>query len=162
MIWAKPRAIDIVPSVTMSGGTLALATTMPLSMPQSRPATSATAVPTAAVDQPEPPIFSIVSAETTEEKTSTEAMDRSMPEVMMMKVMPTANTAQIARFWPMLIKLSPVMNWLGALMAKKAVMRTRTPRIQIDCIPLRRCSSGPCASPTSIAALRLASRAREM
>ena len=50
-------------------------------------------MPTTAMPQPSPPMASITLAATTEENTSTEPIDRSMPEVMMTNVMPTPSTA---------------------------------------------------------------------
>ena len=44
-------------------------------------------------------------AATTDEKTSTEPTDRSIPEVMMTKVIPTPSTAQTAMFWEISEKL---------------------------------------------------------
>ena len=55
-------------------------------------------MPTKAVPQPSPPMASITFAATTEEKTSTEPIDRSMPEVMMTNVIPTPSTAHTAMF----------------------------------------------------------------
>ena len=46
-------------------------------------------MPMKAVPQPCPPTDSMTLAATTLEKTSTDPMDRSMPDVMMTKVMPT-------------------------------------------------------------------------
>ena len=58
-------------------------------MPHAMPTTRATTRPMRAVPQPSPPMASITFAATTEENTSTEPTDRSMPEVMMTKVIPT-------------------------------------------------------------------------
>ena len=98
MTWARPRATDSAPRVTISGGILALATRKPLSVPQAMPTIRAARMPRKATPQPSPPTASMTLAATTEENTSTEPTDRSMPEVMMTKVMPTPSTAQTAMF----------------------------------------------------------------
>ena len=83
MIWAMPSATDRVPRVTMSGGTLARETRKPFRVPQNRPTTTARRRPTNAAPQPTPPMASMAFAATTDDTTSTEPTDRSMPEVMM-------------------------------------------------------------------------------
>ncbi len=54
MTSARPSAMPSVPSVTISGGTLARAISTPLSRPQASPATIATTSPTNADPQPCP------------------------------------------------------------------------------------------------------------
>ena len=61
-------------------------------------------MPTMAHPSPSPPIASITFAATTEENTSTDPIDRSMPEVMITKVIPTPSTAQMETFWVMIEK----------------------------------------------------------
>ena len=86
-----------------------------------------------AVPQPSPPILCITSAETTEEKTSTDPIDRSIPEVMMTNVIPTPRTAQTAMFCEMSEKLLVEKNLSPAVTLKNATITTRTPRIHTDC-----------------------------
>ena len=138
MTWASPSAIDRVPSVTISAGIFALATRTPLSRPQATPLTRAARMPMKAVPQPCPPTDSMTLAATTLEKTSTEPMDRSMPEVMMTKVMPTPSTAQTATFWEISEKLEADRNLPPAAMEKNATITSRTPRIQTDWVLPRR------------------------
>ena len=63
----------------MSGGIFPFAINTPFSVPQAMPVTAATRIPTMATPHPSPPIFSMTFAPTTEEKTSTEPIDRSIP-----------------------------------------------------------------------------------
>ena len=67
-----------------------------------------------ATPQPSPPMASITLAATTEENTSTEPMDRSMPEVMMTNVMPTPSTAHTAMFCEISEKLLADRNFSPA------------------------------------------------
>ena len=150
MICAMPSATDSVPRVTMSGGTWALATRNPLRMPQKRPTTTATRRPTRATPQPSPPSDSIVLADTTDETTRTEPTDRSMPEVMMTNVIPTAMTAQIETFWATLVRLPVVRNWVGESTPNAPKMTTSTPRIHTDCIDLTRSRMLSCLAEVSI------------
>ena len=80
--WARPRAPLRVPSVTISGGTFALAIREPFRTPQRIPQTTDRTMPRMAVPQPSPPTACIALAATTPEKTRTEPIDRSMPLVM--------------------------------------------------------------------------------
>ena len=70
----------------------------------------ATRMPIRATPQPSPPMASITLAATTDENTSTEPIDRSMPEVMMTKVMPTPSTARSTTFWRISEKLPAERN----------------------------------------------------
>ena len=79
-----------MPSVTISDGTLAMATSTPLTMPQAMPLRIAATSPAAATPIPLPPIASISLAATTDANTRTEPTERSMPEVMITNVMPRA------------------------------------------------------------------------
>ena len=74
-------------------------------------------------------MLSMSFAATTDENTSTEPTDRSIPEVMMTKVIPTPSTAQTAMFWEISEKLLADRNLLPAAMLKKTTMTTSTPRI---------------------------------
>ncbi len=87
----------------------------------------AASTPSSTTPGPSPPTASISFAETTEENTSTEPIDRSMPEVMMTKVMPTPSTASTARFWLISEKLPTERKRLPPLMAKNATMTTQHP-----------------------------------
>jgi hypothetical protein len=69
-------------------------------------------------------------------------MDRSIPEVMMTKVIPTPSTAQIAMFCEMSEKLLAERNLSPAVMVKKATITSRTPRIHTDCRLVSRLSKG--------------------
>ena len=66
-------------------------------------------------------------AATTEEKTRTEPIDRSMPEVMMTNVIPTPSTAQTATFWEISEKLEVDRNLPPAAIEKNATMTTQDP-----------------------------------
>src|SRR6476620_2236271 len=132
MTWARPRATDRVPRVTISAGILALATRVPLITPQHTPLTRAARMPMKAVPQPCPPTASMTLAATTLENTSTEPIDRSIPEVMITNVMPTPSTAHTATFWEISEKFDAERNLPPAATEKNATMTTRTPRIQTD------------------------------
>ena len=111
-------------------------------------------IPIKAVPQPWPPMASMTLAATTLEKTSTEPMDRSMPDVMMTKVMPTPSTAQTATFCEISEKLEADRNLPPAATEKNATMTSRTPRIQTDWVFPRRfrrdwCPSSGSATATS-------------
>ena len=80
-------------------------------------------------------------AATTLEKTRTDPTDRSMPEVMMTKVMPTPSTAQTATFCEISEKLEAERNLPPAAIEKNATMTSRTPRIQTDWVLPSRFSS---------------------
>ena len=136
--WARPRATDRAPRVTISGGIFALAIRNPFSDPQTMPETRAARMPIPATPQPSPPTASITFAATTEENTSTEPIDRSMPEVMITKVMPTPRTAQTAMFCEISEKLLVDRNLSPAATEKAMTMTTSTPRIQTDCRLARR------------------------
>ena len=71
-------------------------------------------MPTAAVPHPSPPTHTMVLALMTPEKTSTDPMERSMPAVMMTKVMPTPRIARIEAFWAMVRALPPLAKLFGA------------------------------------------------
>ncbi len=81
---------------------------------------------------------SMTLAETTEENTSTEPIDRSMPEVMMTNVIPTPRTAHTAMFCEMSEKLLAERNLPPAAAEKNTTMTTSTPRIQTDWRLVRR------------------------
>ena len=85
---------------------------------------------------------SITLAATTEENTSTDPTDRSMPEVMMTKVIPTPSTAHTATFWEIREKLLAEKNLPPPAMVKKMTMTRSTPRIHTDCRLPNRLSSG--------------------
>src|SRR6476646_10931310 len=138
MTWASPRATDRVPRVPISAAILALATRYPLIMPQNTPLMRAARMPMRAVPQPWPPTASMTFAATTLENTSTDPMDRSIPEVMITNVMPTPSTAQTATFWEISEKFDAERNLPPAATEKKATMTTRTPRIQTDWVLPRR------------------------
>src|SRR5512132_3708377 len=91
---ADPSAIPSVPRVTISGGTLALV----MSTPSTTPAPIA--------PQLSPPTASITLAAITPEKTSTDPTDRSIPAVMITKVMPTAMISSPEASAAMLRKLN--------------------------------------------------------
>ncbi|WP_288115245.1 hypothetical protein [Microbacterium sp. SCN 71-21] len=86
-----------------------------------------------ATPQPSPPIARIVIAETTPEKTSTEPIDRSMPDVEMTKVMPTARIARIEAFWRTRRKLDHCANVVGARAPKISTITRRTRKIWKAC-----------------------------
>src|SRR5687768_3299412 len=122
MTWASPSATDRLPRVTMSAGILALATRYPFRTPQMAPLTRAAARPMKTVPQPCPPTDSMTLAATTLENTSTEPMDRSIPDVMMTKVMPTPSTAHTATFWEIREKFDAERNLPPAATEKNATM----------------------------------------
>ncbi len=127
---ASPSATDSVPRVTISGGTLAMATSTPLTTPHAMPLRIAATSPTAATPIPLPPIASISLAATTDENTKTEPTDRSMPEVMITNVIPTPSTAQTATFCEISEKLPVDRKRSPAMRVKNRQMTIRTPRIQ--------------------------------
>ncbi len=96
---AAPRAAPNEPRVTISAGIRALAISRPLTRPQAPPPSRETTRPAAITPQPasvaSPPGLSasMVFAPTTPANTSTEPTDRSMPAVMITKVIPTASTS---------------------------------------------------------------------
>jgi hypothetical protein len=87
-------------------------------------------------------------AETTDENTSTEPTDRSMPEVMMTNVMPTPRTAHTATFCEISEKLPGERKRSPAMTVKNRQMTIRTPRIQNACSPTMR-FHGDCAGSNS-------------
>src|SRR5262245_15747678 len=141
MTCASPSATDSVPSVTISAGTLATATSTPLTTPHTMPLTIAATSPTTATPIPLPPITSISFAATTDENTNTEPTDRSMPEVMITNVIPTPRTAQTATFCEMSEKLPVDRKRSPAITAKNRQITIRTPRIQNAWSPTTRFSS---------------------
>src|SRR5215216_4069272 len=128
---ADPRAMPSVPRVTISGGTLALVTSTPLRTPQAVPATSPAASPGRIAPQPSPPTASITLAAITPEKTSTDPTDRSIPAVMITKVMPTAMISSPEASAAMLRKLNTVANCWKRRAAKPATMPSRIRNVQV-------------------------------
>ncbi len=117
----------------MSGGIFALAMRNPFSSPQHTPLRIDTRMPMVATPQPSPPSARIVRAETTPENTRTEPIERSMPEVMMMYVMPTPSTARIEAFWMIRRKFDHCANESGASALKISTMTMRMSRIWKAC-----------------------------
>ncbi len=134
MIWASPSAIPSEPRVTISGGILALAISVPFSSPQSSPISTETTMPRNAVPQPSPPVACITLAATTPEKTITEPIDRSMPEVTITKVMPTPSTARIEAFCAIRRALPMLAKLIGASVANTAMITINTSRIWKACM----------------------------
>src|SRR3982075_1673034 len=79
--WARPSAALREPSVTINGGTLALAIRVPFTVPHTMPQRTERTIPTSAVLQPSPPMACIVLAATTPEKTRTDPTERAIPLV---------------------------------------------------------------------------------
>ena len=80
----------------------------------------------------------MVLALMTPEKTSTEPIERSMPAVMMTKVMPTPRIARIEAFWAMVRALPVLAKLLGARIEKTMTIAARTRRIWKACSRTRR------------------------
>ena len=141
MTSARPRAIPRVPSVTMSGGTFARATRNPLSSPQASPQPMATRAPMMAEPQPwPPPMLAITLSATTPLKTSTLPIDRSMPPVMITKVIPTARTARMAVFCTIPRMLNTVRKALGLRIEKMTTITASTMMICSACSRASRAS----------------------
>ena len=131
---ARPRAMPRVPSVTMSGGTFARATRNPLISPQASPQPMATRAPMRALPQPwPPPMAAITLSAATPLKTRTLPTDRSMPPVMMTKVMPTPRTARMAVFCTIPRMLNTVRKLLGLRIEKTMTITASTMMICSAC-----------------------------
>ena len=138
---ARPRAMPRVPSVTISGGTFALATRNPLSSPQANPQPMATRAPMRALPQPwPPPMAAIALSATTPLKIRTLPIERSMPPVMMTKVIPTARTVRMAVFWTIPRMLKTVRKALGFRIEKTSTITASTMMICSDCSRASRAS----------------------
>ena len=137
---ARPRAIPRVPSVTMSGGTFALAIRTPLIRPQPSPQPMATRAPTMAAPQPWPPIAAIALSATTPLKTRTLPTDRSMPPVMMTKVIPTPSTARMDVSCTIPRMLKTVRKLPGLRAAKMTTITASTMMICSACSRASRAS----------------------
>ncbi len=151
-IWPKPSAMPSVPSVTISGGTLALAIRKPFSAPQPSPAAIPAPAPSAITPQPAAgPLSSafMVRTETTPEKISTEPTERSIPAVTMTKVCPTASSTRIADSVAMLRNSKTVAKAPGRRIEKTATRAARTRKVQTVFCPrsLRRTSRQPLIVP---------------
>ena len=155
---ARPSATESVPSVTINAGTLALATSTPLTAPHAMPLSTAATRPAAATPGPLPPMAAITFAATTDENTSTDPTDRSMPEVMITNVIPTPSTAHTATFCDISEKLPVDRKRSPATMENATQMTISTPRIQIACRLSRRLTSD--SSPSSDPATATVGRSR--
>ena len=100
-------------------------------------------MPTMAAPQPSPPMASITLAATTPPKTSTEPIDRSMPAVMITKVMPTPRTARTAMFCEISEMLLTVRNLPPAAIEKMTTITTSTTRIQTTAASPSRLAASP-------------------
>src|SRR5262245_21686287 len=107
----------------------------PLSRPQSVPDTTAATRPIPITPQPAGPALpplthSMVFPHIMPEKISTEPTDRSMPEVMITKVIPTDSTSStdvsISKVW----KVNRVANWPGASTVNTMINASSTSAIQ--------------------------------
>jgi hypothetical protein len=127
---ADPSAIPRVPRVTISGGTLALVMSTPLTTPQAVPATSPATSPAAIASQP-PPMASITLAAITPEKTSTDPTERSIPAVMITKVIPTAMISSPEASAAMFRKLNTVANCWNRSAANPVTIPTRIRKVQV-------------------------------
>ncbi len=150
---AMPRAIPSVPSVTMSGGTFARATKNPLTRPHASPQAMATRAPTMAEPQPwPPPTAAIALSATTPLKTRTLPTERSMPPVMMTKVIPTPRTARMEVFCTIPRMLNTVRKLLGFMTAKTSTITASTMMICSACSRASRASL-----PVGVSSLRATS-----
>ena len=155
MTSARPRAIPRVPSVTMSGGTLARATRNPLISPQPSPQAMATRAPTMAALQPwPPPMWAITLSATTPLKTRTLPIDRSMPPVMITKVMPTPSTARMAVFCTIPRMLNTLRKALGFMIEKMMTITASTMMICSACSRASRASRPVGSSSVGVALAR--------
>ena len=114
-----PRAIDIMPSVTMNEGTFQRSDTNPLMKPQSAP-TSSTSTMASGIETSGSSskrthrarkTGTMMGAPTTAASASTAPTERSMPPMRMTKVMPTASTVLMATWPNMRVKLSGVAKY---------------------------------------------------
>ena len=137
---ARPRAMPRVPSVTMSGGTFAFATRNPLTSPQPSPQPMATRAPRRAVFQPWPPRAAIALSATTPLKTRTLPTERSMPPVMITKVIPTARTPRMAVLMTIPRMLKTVRKAPGLRIEKMTTMTASTIMICSACSRASRAS----------------------
>ncbi len=127
-----PRAIDIMPSVTMKDGTLQRSEMKPLMKPQSAP-TRSTKTMASGIEssgsssngtQRARKSGTMMVAPTTVASAITEPTERSMPPTRMTKVMPTASTVFMATWPNMRVKLSPVAKY-GAKTMNRMTSTTR-------------------------------------
>src|SRR5699024_8728326 len=104
MTKVAPRAMDIMASVAIKEGILPKAVAIPQMAPANRP------VSRPAISVSQPGILTSVKkdAETIAPSAATEPTERSMPAVMMTKVMPNAKIATVAAWMPILRKLLTV------------------------------------------------------
>ena len=100
----RPRAIIIMPSVAINGGTFMREMTMPLTKPASAPVKSPTMTPT----QTGMPMLVTATPVITAASVMTVPTERSMPPVMMTKVTPSASTPLTAVASRMPMTLSKV------------------------------------------------------
>ena len=160
MTSARPRAMPSVPSVTMSGGTLARAMRNPLIRPQASPQPMATRAPTMAAPQPWPPMAAIALSATTPLKTRTLPTDRSMPPVMMTKVIPTPRTARMEVFCTIPRMLNTVRKLLGFRTEKMMTITASTMMICSACSRAEPGQHGRTAPPRSAPRRRARAAAR--
>ena len=156
---ADPSAMPRVPRVTISGGTLALVIRTPLTTPQAVPATRPATSPTPIAPHPPPPTASITLAAMTPENTSTDPTERSIPAVMITKVMPTAMISSPEASAAMLRKLNTVANCWKRSAANPATMPSRIRNVQVvvsvrrrRSTPLRPSRTGACAPSSRVSA----------
>ena len=119
---ATPRAMPIIPRVTMKGTILNPATILPLTAPMAPPARIVSRTTKAGG------ISRMRSvAATTLVKATTEPALRSMPPLMMIRVIPSAPVATIAVCVKIILALPPVKNTgrSSALSEKSPMTRTR-------------------------------------
>ncbi|GFJ94665.1 hypothetical protein Prum_083070 [Phytohabitans rumicis] len=143
-ISANPRPAPSVPSVASSGGTFRYATTRPLIVPMSSPASSAPAsatsmyqplvwsAATSAAVVPSPVLMSCSACTAnTSPSTMPLGMDRSTPAVITTNVVPTLTTVRMATFCASCTKLLRWVNVSGAMMENAAMISNRTPKVTI-------------------------------
>ena len=98
--WEAPRAMLIMPSVTMNDGTFQRSETKPLMKPASAPTSSMATIASGIEAQGSSPMATkparnsgtMMTAPTTVARAITDPTERSMPPMRMTKVMPTAST----------------------------------------------------------------------
>jgi hypothetical protein len=90
------------------------------------PINRATKIPIIDGYQPSPPISCITFIDTTEEKTSMEPIDKSIPAVIMIKVMPTPRIANNETLIITFRRLKNVRKVPGAIAEKIAIITSNT------------------------------------
>ena len=120
---AMPRAINIMPSVAMNGGSRSRVTAMPLAKPHAVPARMPASMPS---QTGKPPAFTARAA-VTPASARTDPTDRSMPPVMMTQVAPMPRMA-IEVTWSATVSPLPTVRNAPLVSENTATRMTRPPK----------------------------------